>query len=364
MNSEKSQNIALIEFSERQHDIIYPQILLLNNLFENVFLWINTKTALDESLIEGKVCIQKVDFYNRKIRLNFIRNFNNISEKYSINNVILNNAQGIFVRDFILKFLFSKINIYGILHDTDKLKNSFTQKLISLKINKYFVLNDFVKDYCNKNFKNYKIESIYPCFINKKIRELLNEDSVKSDMITICIPGEIDQNRRDYKFLLNIISENKIPENIKFIFLGTAVDDKGFEIINYIKRNNLENKIRTFNEFIPEKLYYKTIFESDIIATLIHPGLKYYTSYKEAKISGAYLSALSFKKPLLLYEDFNKIEDFKDVSFFYNKNNFIDIINQIAKNKEIISIKERAYSKLHKLDLNYQIMNLKRALNC
>lgn len=364
LKNKKSGNIALIEFYSRQHDIIYPLTLMLDRYYENVYVWIDSNSPLEEKYIEGNILINRIDFSERKTRLKFIRNFNKIITEFKIEKIILNTGQGVLARDFLLRLLFNKIQVYGVLHDTEKLKNSFTQKLISLKIKKYFVLNDYVKNYCDSlHLKKIKIESVYPCFLTPKMKKFLETGFQKSENIKICVAGEINLNRKDYEFFVDYIINYNIPDNIEFVLLGTPIDEKGFNILKLIEESKYKHKIKIFKEFISEEIYNRTIYESDIIATLIHPGIKDYRFYIESKISGAYLSAFSFRKPLLLHNDFKKIDDFKNISFFYDKNNFAETINFISINKESIIKKAKAFSDLQKLDFDYQSKKFFQLIN-
>lgn len=337
---------------------------MLGRYYDIVYIWINSDSPLVEKYLEDNIKINRVNFAERKTRLEFIRNFHKIISRFNIEKVILNTGQGIPARDFAIKLLFKKIQVFGILHEAEKLKNSFTQKLISFKIKKYFVLNDYIKNYCDSlPGLKLKIESIYPCFITNNMKYVLENNSEKSENIKICIPGEINLKRKDYQFFVDYIMNYDIPDNIEFVLLGDPIDEKGFKILNLIEKSKYKNKIKTFKEFIPEELYNIILHKSNIIATLIHPGVKDYSLYMKSKITGAYISALSFRKPLLLHNDFKNIDDFKNISFFYTKNNFVDIINFISENKESITNKEKAFSEIHKLDLDFQSKKLYLLLN-
>ena len=95
--------------------------------------------------------------------------------------------------------------------------------------------------------------------------------------------------------------------------------------------------------------------ESDIILPLIDPEVKFYKEYSTSKITGAYSSAFNFHKPLLMHKSFSNIDDFKQLAIFYDDKNFIDTINDLAKDKSQLKEKSNKYNEMEKFSFEYQM---------
>jgi hypothetical protein len=235
--------------------------------------------------------------------------------------------------------------------------SGFTQWTLSLKIKKYFVLNDYITDYCRSlNIKSLQIKSLYPFFIPYQNNVVKDKPR---DNLLICVPGEVSVERRNYKFLVETIKQNrkKLHLSLKFVFLGRPVNEEGRNILKTIKDNNLDDIVATYYNYIEEAEYLKIINESDIILPLIDPEVKCFREYGFSKISGAYTVAFSFSKPLLTHVSMKHIEDFRNISFFYDYNNLIDVINSLALDKSAIKKISEKYKKIEKFTFEYQRKN-------
>ena len=352
MNSDR-EKVILLEHSKSHQDILYAQILFLKESGFSPVLWINDGLTIDSELFGNNIEIHRFKFENARERKIFIQNLKIYIKENKIKNIVLNTAQGILARNIVYTFLWSKINFVGILHEAERLFNSFTQKSISYKIRKYFVLNDYIEQYSSKlKSKKITVKSLYPFFIpyQNKSNEYL------SNKLLICIPGEVSVDRKNYKFLLNTLRDNidKLSFGIRFIFLGSPRNDEGKEIIKLVKEYNLDKIIKTYDDYINEKEYLEKIYESDLIMPLIDPGIKYFKEYSSSKISGAYTLAFSFRKPLLMHDSMEKIEDFRNVAFFYNYDNLIENINKIASVKNSLNEKIIKYKEIEKFSFEYQ----------
>ena len=133
MDSGKKK-VILLEHSKSHQDILYAQILFLSNSGYKPVLWINEELAIDNEIAESNADINRYKFDNSKHRKNFVQRLKLFADQCSVNNIILNTAQGIQARNIVFSFLRKKINFIGILHEAERLSKSFTQKTISYKI--------------------------------------------------------------------------------------------------------------------------------------------------------------------------------------------------------------------------------------
>ena len=254
--------------------------------------------------------------------------------------VIFNTAGGNLIRNLVSFHYPSTIEFIGVIHDLSKLKNSFTQKLINRKIKKYFVLNDYLKD---NSINNISVESFYPVFfpdfknipLNKKVGEFW-----------VCIPGNVEFSRRDYKSLVESLKKNKINDNVKFILLGSSghFNSDADELMDKIKNLSLEKYFIFFDDFVPEELFHSYAIQCDLIMPLIHKSHPYFLEVDGYKISGNFNIAFAHKKPLLVENTFEKFGDFKENGIFYSPDNMISKINVLSADKNnFIDLKSRMY---------------------
>lgn len=355
MSIDNKNGFSIIEFSNAHSDIIYAEILFLSRYSDNISLWINKKTHLETKYLTKYARIHKEDFNSLKDRNKFYKDFKADCAENDIKHILLNTAQGAFAREFALKFLFKDYNVTGLLHEAYRFKESFTQKLISLKVRKYFVLNDYIIDYIKRNKINKNCVSTYPVFLPEELLADLKIEPIKQK-IKICVPGEVNLKRKDYNFLVDLIIKHKddFENKVEIQFLGKPFEEKDREVLNKITKAGAEKIFKTYTSHLSEIEYLESIYNCDIIMPMIHPQNEDFKYYKDSKITGAYISVFTFKKPLLLHSSLSDIADFRDISFFYNENNFVEVLTSILYRRDLIKEKSENHKLLTKLDFNYQ----------
>ncbi|WP_299429675.1 hypothetical protein [uncultured Maribacter sp.] len=319
--------IAIIEVSSSHEECIYTQVKFLTDSKNKVTLFLHL--SLEAQIQEYKNLLTEVNYFDfdsflglKKIKLQWKL----LQQLKGFDILIFNTASSSkIVRNLAFLLNFYSVQCIGILHNTKKLNSSFTQKIISTKIKKYYVLNDYLE----LKHKKLKICSFYPIFfpnysfINKK----------KDNEIWISIPGRIDYNRRDYSFLINSLSKTKPLTKIKFIFLGKIDNNsaQGKQLIHELKQNNLLNQFIVFNNFIPNKKYHSILKSSDYILPLLQTE----NDYLNHKISGSFNLAFANKTPLICNSFFQEIPDLKENSLFYSSSTLINLLKEIDQGKEI-----------------------------
>ncbi len=330
-------NIAIIEVSESHEECIYSQVSFLKDAGHNIDLFIHPKI---KSQINDYVHLIKnitiIDFETPSLfhRLKLQQRLFNNLKKYD--RIVFNTASSSkTVRNLCVLLKFSKVECIGILHNVKKLEKSFTQRIISYKIKKYFVLNDFLK--LNKKPKNIKIESFYPIFFPKYDKD----NTIKKEHIWITIPGRIYFDKRDYHSLLDMLENQKIPTELKFIILGNINTKDGSNFMESILNKGLKNHFMFFQEHILNRDFYNYIDKSDYIMPLLQKEGKNYLQYK---ITGAFNLAFAFKKRLFCEKDFNCIPDLKQNGIFYTEENFISSLHKVLHKEKNEIYKDKKWS--------------------
>lgn len=267
-----------------------------NSLFQKLF-----DTFYEVKITGGK----KADFRE-------MRKLNSWFKEQNIDKVICNTAQGGHIRNLALLSLNNSIKYYGILHTTKKIADSFTQKIISLKIKNYFVLNDTLLDKIPSQ-KKLSINSFYPLDY-PDFSEAIDKD--KKWRITII--GGVENRRKDLKGFIDFA--NKTSDKVQFVFLGKS-DLQKDEVVTFkeqINAQNLETKILLFDHFISEETFDAYLKKTDLILPLVHPNTPSADEYFNRQIPGAINISFAYKIPMLINEKYKFWDDFESGCLFYN----------------------------------------------
>lgn len=348
------KRVALIELSESHGECIYSQILFLHPEVSSLHLILHEKQA------------DQTNFRFENINRFFINTGDTLKQrllayfkirKYLLNNkidtVIFNTATGRIIQE-LLFVLPGKLRYFGTIHDGRKLVKSSTQKSITKRIKKYFVLNDFIKRYLTEKGINDKpIETYYPVYFPPLPFEKLDKGAGD---FWIIVPGKVEQKRRNYLSLINQLKSNPLPPQIKFILLGPSrhFNGDGKIIEEELNKYNLGENFVLFEEYISNKTYFSYINKANLIMPLVEPGNEFFNTYKYSQITGAYNIAFGFGIPLLFHEDLNHIEDLDRFGIEYNESTLIESIRFLFDNPDLSLNISKAITSEKKFQLEYQ----------
>ena len=348
-----NKKAALIEIGTAHDECLYSQLCFLKDSGYEV-------SVICSSILKDKVSLAASGFNSIffSFEKNIIDDFKSLIRlrKYLTQNnftkVIFNSADGIRIRNLLLLPFPRKIEFAGILHDSEKVINSSNQRFINKKVKKYFVLSDYVLNYVNSlKLEEQKFESVYTIFQPKY--SAINISKPENEF-WVCIPGRVEQKRRDYNQLLKSLSQTRLNENIKIILLGSSDDKFKLQLEATIKKLNLTKQIIFFKNFLDNQTFHSYLNLSDIVLPLIHPSAPWFNKYFKTQISGSYIMAFTYKIPLLCEKSFSVYEDFKDTSFFYEVDNLIAKINQLASDKSHFTKKKEGMYIMPKWDYAFQ----------
>jgi hypothetical protein len=344
------KNLLLIEHSNAHGEVVYSQLEFLKGSSINLHVILNNKLMLPETLTIEKILLLDFNLHKRYL----IKRILKVISENKIEIVVINTAHGHFVRSLCMRLLFRDIRVIGILHEADKINNSFTQKIISLKIKNYLVLSEHILKYLGaQKQKGLSFSYFYPIFYPHRF---MNMKKTEHDELLICIPGGIEVKRRDYFGLIKLLSDyqNVINPRVKFILLGNSKVSKGEKVIQSIIENGLQDYFEWYEDYIPHELFYEKLINSDFILPLLHPNFHFFEECLHSKISGAFSLSLAFKKPMLLHNEFKHISLFEKISFFYSLDNLIGIINSLAENQSSIIDRVNAFDLLDEISFQKQ----------
>ena len=188
--------VAIIEAGGSHDEVIRSQLLFLED--ENIEIHLIIRRLHFEktgpyNTVHSTLILEKEEKLSDRVKnLRLILRY---LADHSIYNVVINTAQGAFTRDLTLMAP-RDLRFTGISHNPQKLGHSFTQKLISRRIKKYFVLSDFILENVKDQNPDLALDVFYPVFFPSTPLKSRNS------MLNVCIPGAVDPLRRDYKSLL------------------------------------------------------------------------------------------------------------------------------------------------------------------
>lgn len=235
--------------------------------------------------------------------------------------VCINSAHGKLVQNLVLLPYPKRMKFFGILHGINKLRKSVTQKLISIRIKKYFLLNDYLVQNLHKvPHGKLKFESYYPIFF-PEFKGMVPADKPEGQ-VWVTIPGQVEYARRDYRTLVDAFAKLAHKPDIQFIFLGSWEhrEGNGPDLKQYIESLGLSRYFQ-FTGYMQNAAFHAVIKASDIIMPLIHPGNDGFEKYLIYQITGSYNLAFAHHKPLLMLQAFDQYEDFIENALFYSLDN-------------------------------------------
>ncbi|MDG1333861.1 MAG: hypothetical protein P8P74_16100 [Crocinitomicaceae bacterium] len=253
-----------------------------------------------------------------------IRRLMRFLKKQTIDTVIFNTAQGGHVRNACLFSLFRKQEFVGIIHTIRKFQGSFTQGIINLKIKKYLVLTEFLKEQIPTK-KGFQFESFYALDFPKG-----DEASTVSDAVHISIIGSVESRRKDLDGFVSLVEQS--DDSIYFRFLGKA-DPSNSDVIKL--KQKLE-KVGRLNqvEFNEKRIEFnemdQILRKTTAILPLVHPDTPSATEYFRNQIPGSMNIALAYKIPLLLHKEFKNISELNAASCYYSLDQFSNTIDELT----------------------------------
>jgi hypothetical protein len=329
----EKEAIALVELGGSHEECLYSQVLFLKKYGLRVHV------ILFEDHLDNIEAYPEVDAWQTFNKpggwleewLLVFRLLSYLKLK-GISKAVLNTAEGNLIRKLSLAAR-RHTELTGIIHLSSKLWTSRSQRIISRKIRKYFVLADFIKENMVKSDTEVSIESFYPIYFPvSKAVDMLQEQPRR-----ICVPGAVDFARRDYQSLIDEMLSAEIPSKVKFVLLGRTNNRDGQEMIARIRDLGLDSHFSLFDGFIPHQQFYEHLKMAWLVLPLITPRCKHHPEYLEYRITGSFNLAYGFGHPMLLHESFASTRIYQETSVFYRDGGLFETVNQCMKDPEVLN---------------------------
>lgn len=324
------QKVALLELGGAHTECLYSQLLFLKTGGYHISLICNEKlrtqasalTLADEQLYFPLPETNGSELWKQliKVRRHLVR--------AGIRRIIFNTAQSNRVRNLLLLPFPKGTTFAGTVHQVEKLRNSGSQRSITRKVKKYFVLNDYLLPEAKHAAPSASVSSYYPIFFQT---EHDVNCSKPAGELWVCIPGHIEYKRRDYETLIAAWASITGKPNVKFI-LGNAATKDGNSLKSGLKELSIEKDFVLFNGFVSDAVQHAYLAQCDAVMPLIHPEKGEQSIYLSGQISGNFNLAFGHRKPLLMHNAFADFDDFKQTALFYKPADFADFLTTLPEN--------------------------------
>jgi hypothetical protein len=345
------KNVAVVEIGGSHDECLLSQFFALKQAGCRIHfvgtedLW--QRNQVFHSLVDAFVSIKVgqgafADFMT-------MRRLNGYFTAEKIEKVILNTAQGGHVRNLCLTARKST-EFIGIIHTLRKFNGSFTQKIISRKVKKYFVLNTFFLDHIEPQ-KGIRVEAFYP------LRFPTFEHSTREmkTFTQIAVIGGVENRRKDLMGSL-LLMESILDLDIRIVFLGKS-DSKKEEVRAFkkaLEERGLQEKVILFDDFVDPQHFHEVLKATDFIWPMVHPDTESAKEYFRNQIPGALNVSLGYKIPLFVHCEYaSSWSDLKSAAT-YALETFREDLNKAIENHQTLT-DELAQNK--KYSLAYQEEN-------
>ncbi|OAQ38440.1 hypothetical protein A5893_13505 [Pedobacter psychrophilus] len=212
-------------------------------------------------------------------------------------------------------------------------------KNLKAKGDKVLIYSDAQKVYLQKFIDASKV-IVFPFCIHQSSKDL----SQTNQKLRICIPGSVDNERRDYVGFFEVLKQN-----ISFLKGKIAID-----LLGYIPKNNqfLIPLIKEL-EILGIQFFYQANFlkadefelrlnTCDIILGNLKVNLNNQSKYGETKETGVIFNMIKAAKPGIFPSDYIVPEDLKEICLNYDEDIYPILKNLIEDNSLVKDLKEKA----------------------
>jgi glycosyltransferase involved in cell wall biosynthesis len=272
-------------------------------------------------------------------------------KREGVSKLVFNTAQGGHIRNLAL-LIPKRMECYGIIHTVRKFQGSATQKVIHRRIKDYVVLSDDLLKRIQPP-EGIAVGSFYPVSFPQFDATV----DKPAGQRWIGITGGVENRRKDLDAAIAFIRNS--PENVHFVFIGkTDVHHPDAQtFLQKLTEYGLEERVRWFNDFVPQETFDALLKQCDFLLPLIHPGTPSADQYINNQISGAFTVAFGYTIPLLIHAFYRTEEDLQLSAHFYSEATFAEELAVAFADHEKLKNRIAANEKWTK---EYQYGNFRR----
>lgn len=284
----------------------------------NIDIWLNNPIKMRWELLKEKISAKKSTNFNLKAGIY-------LPIKY-------------FLKDIILQ----------------KYRDVIVQKL-ALHNSKILVYSDAQKEYLIQFAKGENIV-VFPFCIHQK-----NEDISQNNLkLRICIPGSVDNHRRDYSGLFKLLEDQllDLKDKICIDLLGYIPKTEKHLMTSILKLKNLGMEIIYNEKFIAKEEYQTRLNLCDIILGNLRVNLNIQSKYGETKETGVIFNMIKSAKPGIFPSAYLIPKNLQKICLTYTDNLGEIIRDLITNSTKLEQLKQEA----KKAVIEYEPKNLYQTL--
>lgn len=228
--------------------------------------------------------------------------------------------------------------------------------LLKLTNQKVLVYSDSQKEHLSSFFNNKNI-IVFPFCIHQPSQDL----STENNLLRICIPGSVDNHRRDYLGLFDLITSNlELFKGKICIDLLGYIPKKEFYLIPKIEKLSKSGITFIFGKgFIEEAEYNYRLNSCDIILGNLNVQLNSQSKYGLTKETGVIFNMIKAGKPGIFPAHYPIPTDFKSICLIYTDNLIDQLLSLINDKYKLELLKVEAKEVMKK----YEPLNLYKILS-
>lgn len=175
---------------------------------------------------------------------------------------------------------------------------------------------------------------VFPFCIHQNLEDL----SKNNKKLRICVPGSVDESRRDYHLLIEVLKNNQsfFNERVSVDFLGYISKDNQ-EILKHILALEANGLTVFYNQgFINHTQFDERLQACDIILGNLKVNINSQSKYGETKETGVIFNMIKAAKPGVFPSSYQPLKELENACLFYNDNLF-ETLQILVLNPSIIN---------------------------
>lgn len=268
----------------------------------NIDIWFNNPIKMRWAILKEKIRTKKLTRLKLKLEIY-------LPIKYFLKNIIL-----------------------------QKYRDTIVQKL-ALHPNKILVYSEAQKEHLIQ-FANREKIVVFPFCIHQKTKDI-SQNNLK---LRICVPGSVDNHRRDYSGLFKLLEDQflDLKDKICIDLLGYIPKSEKYLMTSIVKLNNLGIEIIYSESFIATEEYQNRLNLCDIILGNLKVSLNIQSKYGETKETGVIFNMIKSAKPGIFPSTYLIPKNLQKICLTYTDNLGEIIKDLIINNTKLEQLKQEA----------------------
>jgi len=167
--------------------------------------------------------------------------------------------------------------------------------------------------------------------------------SVNNKRLRVCIPGSVDNHRRDYDGLFQMLKQNyqNYAHRLCIDLLGYIPKSESYIIPKITELQKLGIQIIYSRDFIDETTYNQRLQLCDIILGNLKPSLNQKSKYGETKETGVIFNMIKAGKPGIFPDTYPIDKSLESICLVYHKDLHPILSGLLTDNTQIYALKKR-----------------------